>query len=105
MAVTISVPHFKETADGPNIKNFSSHLESMLEVKDMPYYIVKGNSLKEMLNLSTSEARGTSYNKELSTALGVSGLHIELHAYDFDTNKDWTESDFVLSSFKVISTS
>ncbi len=96
MAVTISVPHFKETSDGPNVKNFSASLESMLEIKNMPYYIVKGNTAKEMIDLSTSQAKGTSYNKELSTALGVSNYHIELHAYDFDTQKDWSESDFIL---------
>ena len=96
MAITISVPHFKETSDGPNVKNFSTSLESMLEIKDMPYYIVRGNTSKAMIDLTTSQAKGTSHNKELSTALGVSDYHIELHAYDFDTHKDWTESDFML---------
>ena len=61
----------------------------------MPYYSVRGQSLKTMLDLSTSEARGTTYNNELAAALTVSDIHIELRAYDFDTHEDWSDSDFV----------
>jgi hypothetical protein len=95
MSVTISAPHSKESVDDPNINNFLSQLESFLDVKNIPYYSVRGTSLKTMLNLSTSEARGTTYNSELSAALTVSELHIELHAYDFDTHEEWATSDIV----------
>ena len=95
MAITISAPHFKESVDDPNIKPFLTQLESFLDMKDMPYYSVKGQSLKTMLDLSTSEARGTTYNNELAAALTVSNMHIELRAYDFDTHEDWASSDFV----------
>lgn len=95
MAITISTPHFKESPDDPNIKTFLTQLESFLDAKNMPYYSVKGQSLKTMLDLSTSEARGTTYNNELAAALTVSDIHIELRAYDFDTHEDWSDSDFV----------
>jgi hypothetical protein len=95
MAITISAPHFKESVDDPNIKQFVDQLESFLDAKNMAYYSVKGTSLKTMLNLATSEARGTTYNQELSAALTVSDLHIELHAYDFDTHEAWSTSDIV----------
>ncbi len=96
MAVALSAPHFKPSADSPNIQDFVKQLESLLEVKQLPYYLAKGNSMKEMLDLSSSDARGTAYNKELAAALNVSDLHIELRAYDFNTNEDWSNSDFVL---------
>ena len=96
MAVTVSVPHNKSSEDSPSIVPFVEDLQSILEVKSIPYYTVRGNSLREMIDLSTSQARGTSYNKELSAALDVSDLHIEVHAYDFDSNPDWTDSDVVL---------
>jgi hypothetical protein len=96
MAVALSAPHFKPSADAPNIQDFVKQLESLLEVKQLPYYLTKGNAMKEMLDLASSDARGTAYNKELSAALNVSDLHIELRAYDFSTNADWSDSDFVL---------
>ena len=96
MAVTVSVPHNKSSEDSPSIVPFVEDLQSILEVKSIPYYTVRGNSLREMIDLSTSQARGTSYNKELSAAFDASDLHIEVHAYDFDTNPDWTDSDVVL---------
>ena len=96
MAVTLSSPHFKLSPNGANINDFTKQLKSLLEVKGLPYYSAEGNALKEMLDLSSSEARGTAYNKELSAALDVSSMHIELHAYDFSTNENWSESDFVL---------
>ena len=96
MAITISAPHFKESVDDPNIKPFLTQLESFLDLKTIPHYIVKGTSLKTMLDLTTSEARGTSYNQELAAYLQVSDLHLELHAYDFDTHEDWSTSDLVI---------
>jgi hypothetical protein len=96
MAVTLSSPHFKPTPDGANINEFTNQLKSFLNLKSLPYYSVEGNSMKGMLDLSSSEARGTSYNKELAAGLDVSSLHIELRAYDFNTNEDWSEADFVL---------
>lgn len=96
MPVTISVPYNKSSENSPSIVPFVEDLQSILEVKSIPYYTVRGNSLREMIDLSTSQARGTSYNKELSAALDVSDLHIEVHAYDFDSNPDWTDSDVVL---------
>jgi len=96
MAVAISVPYSKTSQDDPNVSGFVDELQSVLEVKGIPYYTVRGNTLKEMMDLSTSQARGTSYNKELSAALDASDLHIEIHAYDFDSSPDWTESDFIL---------
>lgn len=96
MAVAVSVPHLKNAPDEPSIHGFAQQLESMLDLRNLPYYIVRGTSLKKMLDLSTSQARGTSYNTELVTALGVSNLHIELHAYDFDTNEEWSDSDFII---------
>ena len=96
MAVALSVPHFKPSADSPNIQDFAKELESLLEVKQLPYYLVQGNSMKEMLDLSSSEARGTAYNKDLAAALAVSDIHLELHAYDFNTQEDWSDSDFVI---------
>jgi len=96
MAITISAPHFKESVDDPNIKPFIDQLESFLDLKAIPHYIVKGTSLKTMLDLTTSEARGTSYNQELAAYLQVSDLHLELHAYDFDTHEDWSTSDLVI---------
>lgn len=96
MPVTISVPHNKSSADSPSIVPFMEDLQSILELKDIPYYIVRGNSLREMIDLSTSQARGTSYNKELSAAFDASDLHIEVNVYDFDSNPDWTDSDVIL---------
>jgi arginine decarboxylase-like protein len=96
MAITISAPHFKESVDDPNIKPFLDQLESFLDLKNIPHYIVKGTSLKTMLDLTTSEARGTSYNQELAAYLKISDLHLELHAYDFDTHEDWSTSDLVI---------
>ena len=96
MPVTISVPHSKISQDDPSVSDFVDELQSILELKGILYYTVRGNSLKEMLDLSTSQARGTSYNKELSAASDASNLHIEVHAYDFDSHPDWTDSDFIL---------
>ncbi len=96
MPVTISVPHNKSSGNEPSIVPFVEDLQSILELKDIPYYTVRGNSLREMIDLSTSQARGTSYNKELSAAFDASDLHIEVHAYDFDSNPDWTDSDVVI---------
>tara|TARA_B100001778_G_C18549037_1_gene612158 strand:+ start:61 stop:597 length:537 start_codon:yes stop_codon:yes gene_type:complete len=96
MPVTISVPHNKSSGNEPSIVPFMEDLQSILELKDIPYYTVRGNSLREMIDLSTSQARGTSYNKELSAAFDASDLHIEVHAYDFDSNPDWTDSDVVI---------
>jgi len=96
MAVALSVPHFKPSLDFPNIQDFVKELEALLEIKQLPYYLVQGNSMKEMLDLSSSAARGTSYNKDLSAALAVSDIHIEIHAYDFNTNEDWSDADFIL---------
>ena len=47
MAITISAPHFKESVDDPNIKPFIDQLESFLDLKAIPHYIVKGTSLKK----------------------------------------------------------
>ena len=69
MAVTVSVPHLKNAPDEPSIHGFTQQLESMLDLRDLPYLLVRGTSLRKMLDLSTSQARGTSYNKELITAL------------------------------------
>ena len=96
MPVTISVPHNKSSEDSPSIVPFVEDLQSILELKGIPYYTVRGNSLRDMIDLSTSQARGTSYNKELSAAFDASDLHIEVHAYDFDSNPDWTDSDVVI---------
>lgn len=96
MAVALSVPHFKPSVDSPNIQDFVKELESLLEVKQLPYYLVQGNSMKEMIDLSSSEARGTSYNKDLAAALAVSDIHVEMHAYDFNTDENWSDSDFIL---------
>ena len=96
MAVTISVPHNKNSEDSPSVIAFIQDLESILDVKSIPYYIVRGNSLREMLDLSTSQARGTSYNKELTAAFDASEFHVEIHAYDFDSDPDWSDSDVVI---------
>ena len=60
MPVTISVPHNKSSEDSPSIVPFVEDLQSILEVKGIPYYTVRGNSLREMIDLSTSQARGNS---------------------------------------------
>lgn len=96
MPVTISVPYNKSSENSPSIVPFVEDLQSILELKGISYYTVRGNSLREMIDLSTSQARGTSYNKELSAAFDASDLHIEVQAYDFDTNPDWSDSDVVL---------
>ena len=47
-----------------------------------------------MLDLSTSEARGTGYNSDLASALRVASLLLEVH--DFDSASDPTfEEDFI----------
>ena len=70
MAVTVSVPHLKNAPDEPSIHGFAQQLESMLDLRDLPYLLVRGTSLRKMLDLSAIEVMvGIPPNPVRSSAL------------------------------------
>ena len=95
MSTVISIPHAKEPDGDPGAVLFSQELESTMELRGVSNYIVKGNSPKTMLDLSTHQAKGTNYNSELSSSLGVATYHVELHSFD-DNHESYSGNDFVI---------
>ena len=94
MGIVVTVPHAKKPDSDPSAVAFTKQLESIMDIRDIPNYILYGNSPRNMLDLSTSEARGTGYNSDLASALRVASLLLEVH--DFDSASDPTfEEDFV----------
>lgn len=95
MSTVISIPYAKEPDSDPGAILFSEELESTMELRGVSNYIVKGNSPKSMLDLSTHQAKGTNYNSELSSSLSVATYHIELHSFD-DNHESYSGNDFVV---------
>ena len=59
MAITISAPHFKESVDDPNIKQFVDQLESFLDAKFNELCIITkllGRSVNELLNVENASS-------------------------------------------------
>lgn len=96
MGIVIAVPHAKNPNGSPSAVAFAKQLESILDVRDIPNYALYGNSPRDMLDLSSSEARGTSYNSDLASSLRVAYILLEVH--DFDSASDPTfDEDFVFA--------
>jgi hypothetical protein len=94
VGIVVTVPHAKKPDSDPSAVAFTKQLESIMDIRDIPNYILYGNSPRNMLDLSTSEARGTGYNSDLASALRVASILLEVH--DFDSASDPTfEEDFV----------
>lgn len=94
MGIVITVPHAKKPNSDPSAVAFTKQLESILDLRDISNYILYGNSPRGMLDLSTSEARGTGYNSDLASALRVASLLLEVHDYDSASDPTF-EEDFV----------
>ncbi len=92
MAIAITVPHAAEPASDQGALVFVDYLQSIMTLRDIEYYTVNGDKPKGMVPLSTYYARGTEYNTELSVALDMSSILIEVQSSD----KDYKEWDFVI---------
>jgi len=96
VGIVVTVPHAKKPDSDPSAVAFTKQLESIMDLRDIPNYILYGNSPKNMLDLSTSEARGTGYNSDLASALRVASILLEVH--DFDSASDPTfDEDFLFA--------
>lgn len=84
MSILVTIPHAKDPSGDPGAVSFARELESLMNLRGQANYFIYGNAPKTMLDLSTHEARGTSYNSELSTAMNVANFVIEIH----DTNEE-----------------
>ena len=99
MTIAIVVPHAKEPEGDPTAVLFADYMEAALVNRDIEFYTIMGDKSKTMIDLSTHNARGTSYNDELSSALKNSILMVELHSHDEDSADDYSEFDFIIEEF------
>ncbi len=96
MAFAITQPYATEPGADQGAIEMGKHLESIMRLRKIEFYSIQGDKPKTMLDLSTSDARGTKYNTELSFAIENSSLLIELHSYNFDSNKEYAEYEFII---------
>ena len=92
MAIAVTVPHAAEPGSDQGALVFVDYLQSIMTIRDIEYYTVNGNKPKAMIPLSTYYARGTEYNTELSVALDMSSILIEVQS----SGKAYNEWDFVI---------
>ena len=92
MAIAVTVPHAAEPGSDQGALVFVDYLQSIMTIRDIEYYTVNGNKPKAMIPLSTYYARGTDYNTELSVALDMSSILIEVQS----SGKAYNEWDFVI---------
>jgi hypothetical protein len=96
MAIVVTVPHATEPAPDQGAVLFTKYLQSIMTTRDIDYYIVNGDKPKAMIPLSTYYARGTDYNTELSVAIEMSELLIEVQSFGGESDSEYTEWDFVI---------
>ncbi len=96
MAFAITQPHATEPGASQGAIEMGKHIESIMSLRNLEHYSIMGDKPKTMLDLSTSDARGTEYNNNLSFAIENSSMLIELQSYHFDNNKELAEYEFIL---------
>ena len=96
MAIALTVPHAAEPGSDQGALLFVEYLQSVMTSREVEYYTVNGDKPKSMVPLSTYYARGSEYNTELSVALDMASLLIEVQSFSDSSDSDYGEFDFVI---------